>query len=124
MVIEARESSRVTWGNILPVVQITVCLGSLGAEVGEMAGEEEVVLGCNGKGVAHESSGIDDKSTSHGAGNTKKQAISTLLPIQTELEKSEILSSLCHPNVHLSVLLGIHHSSDGDTEVGDGAPEV
>lgn len=28
------------------------------------------------------------------------------------------------PNLHLSVLLCIHHSGDRDTEVGDGAPEV
>lgn len=27
-------------------------------------------------------------------------------------------------NVHLRVLLGVHHSSDGDTKVGDRAPEV
>lgn len=27
-------------------------------------------------------------------------------------------------SVHFRVLLGVHHSSDGDTEVGDRAPEV
>lgn len=27
-------------------------------------------------------------------------------------------------SVHLRVLLGVHHGSDGDTEVGDWAPEV
>jgi hypothetical protein len=27
-------------------------------------------------------------------------------------------------NVHLRVLLGVHHSRNGDTEVGDRAPEV
>lgn len=27
-------------------------------------------------------------------------------------------------SVHFRVLLGVHHSSDGDTKVGDRAPEV
>lgn len=27
-------------------------------------------------------------------------------------------------NVHFGILLGVHHGRNGDTEVGDGAPEV
>jgi hypothetical protein len=27
-------------------------------------------------------------------------------------------------DVHFGVLLGVHHGRNGDTEVGDGAPEV
>lgn len=38
----------------LPVVEVSVCLGGLCAEVDEMATEEEVVLGGDGHGVAHE----------------------------------------------------------------------
>lgn len=35
-----------------------------------MAGEQEVVLGGDGKRVAHEGSGVDDQSTGHGTGDT------------------------------------------------------
>lgn len=65
-----RISSDMHWGNVLPVVQITVSLGSLGAEVGQVAGKEKVVLRCDGEGVAHESTSIDEKGSSHGTRDT------------------------------------------------------
>lgn len=60
-------------GNILPVVQITVCLGSLSAKVGQVAGEKEVVLGGDSEGVAHEGSGVDNQGTGHGSGDTTRR---------------------------------------------------
>lgn len=60
----------ISGSNVLPVVEITVSLGSLGTEVGQVAGEQEVVLGGDGKRVAHEGSGVDDQSTGHGTGDT------------------------------------------------------
>lgn len=59
-------SSDMYWGNALPVRQIPVSLGSLGAEVGQVAGKEKVVLGCDGEGVAHESTSVNEKGSSHG----------------------------------------------------------
>lgn len=52
-------------GNALPVVQVAVALGHLGAEVEGVAGEEEVVLGLDGEGVAHEGGGVDGQGTGH-----------------------------------------------------------
>lgn len=60
-------------GNALPVVEEPVSLGSLGTEVGQVAGEEEVVLGGDGEGVAHESGGVDDQGAGHGAGDTAQK---------------------------------------------------
>lgn len=59
-----------SWVNALPVGQVPVTLGSLSSEVGQVAGEKEVVRGRNGEGVAHESSGIDDQGAGHRAGDT------------------------------------------------------
>jgi hypothetical protein len=60
-------------GNILPVVQVTVPLGGLSTEVGQVAGEKEVVLRCDGKGVAHEGDSVDDQGTGHRAGDAAKR---------------------------------------------------
>lgn len=38
--------------------------------------------------------------------------------------KAQIEGTEGSGSVHLRVLLGVHHGSDGDTEVGDRAPEV
>ena len=62
--------------NILPVVEITESLGSLGAEVGQVACEEEVVLGGDSEGVAHEGGSVDNEGTGHGAGDAVKMKIS------------------------------------------------
>lgn len=56
--------------DVLPVVQVAVSLSQLGGEVDGVAGEQEVVLGGDGKGVAHESSRVDNESTGHLAGDT------------------------------------------------------
>lgn len=60
-------------GNALPVGQIPVSLGSLGTEVGQMAGEEEVIFGRDGERVAHESSGVNCESASHGSGDAAQR---------------------------------------------------
>lgn len=57
-------------GNVLPVVEVAVCLCTLSTEVGQVASEEEVVRRSDGEGVAHEGSGIDNQSTGHRAGDT------------------------------------------------------
>ena len=45
--------------NVLPVLGIPVSLDELGVEVDKVAGEQEVVFGCDGHGVAHEGSGVE-----------------------------------------------------------------
>lgn len=55
--------------DILPVIQVSVSLYGLRSKVDRMAGEQKVVLGPDGKGVAHECCGVDDKGAGHGAGN-------------------------------------------------------
>ena len=49
-----------------------------------MASEEEVVLGGDGKGVAHESSGVNDESTGHGAGDTRMKLLVRSLSLNPE----------------------------------------
>ena len=46
-------------------VEVAVTLGELGAGVNEVAGEQEVVAGGDGEGVAHEGEGVDGKGTGH-----------------------------------------------------------
>jgi hypothetical protein len=92
-----------------------------------MAGEEEVVLGGDGEGVAHEGGSIDDQSSGHGAGDTVertrlKDGFTSMLT-ERRIERVEMLFGILL-NVHFGVLLGVHHGRDGDTEVGDRAPEV
>lgn len=55
--------------DILPVIQVPISLYGLRRKVDRVAGEEEVVLGRDGEGVAHECCGVDDESAGHGAGN-------------------------------------------------------
>lgn len=55
---------------VLPVLNVAVTLGSLCAEVDQVASEEKVVPGLNGHGVAHESRAVTDKSGGHGTGDT------------------------------------------------------
>lgn len=55
---------------VLPVLDVAVTLGSLCAEVDQVASEEEVVPGLNGHGVAHEGGAVTDKSCGHGTGDT------------------------------------------------------
>jgi hypothetical protein len=68
-----RNPRGISWGNALPVRQIPVSLGSLGAEVGQVAGKEKVVLGCDGEGVAHESASVDKQGSSHSTGDTAQK---------------------------------------------------
>jgi hypothetical protein len=127
-----RHKGLIFGGNVLPVVEITVSLGRLSAKVGQVASEEQVVSGCDSEGVAHECSGVNDKSTSHGAGDTVNEAISTqsleqiIAAIYHRNNRDKRLSGIkgSKINIHLSILLRVHHSGDGDTEVRDGAPEV
>lgn len=57
-------------GNVLPVVEVAVCLCALSAEVGQVASEEEIVRRSDGEGVAHEGSSVNDQGTGHGTGDT------------------------------------------------------
>jgi hypothetical protein len=65
------EGGREDWGqNLLPVVEVAVCLCALSAEVGQMASEEEIVRRSDGEGVAHEGGSVNDQGTGHGTGDT------------------------------------------------------
>lgn len=116
-------------GNELPVCQVPVSLGSLSTKVGQVASEKEVVLGRDGKGVAHEGGSVDNQGAGHRAGDTveRKSVSTSSLEIESHnwdsLCEIEVMS-LRRWNVHLRVLLGVHHSRNGNTEVGDWAPEV
>lgn len=55
--------------DILPVIQVPISLYGLRSEIDRMAGEEEVVLGRDGEGVAHECCGVDGEGAGHGAGD-------------------------------------------------------
>lgn len=55
---------------VLPVLNVAVTLGSLCAEVDQVASEEEVVPRLNGHGVTHECAAVTDESCGHGAGDT------------------------------------------------------
>lgn len=59
----------------LVVLHPSVALGELCALVDEVAEEEEVVLGGDGKGVAHESCGVDAKGAGHGTGDPVPEKI-------------------------------------------------
>lgn len=56
--------------NILPVIHPTVALGQLGAEIGELAGEQKIIFGRNSERVTHERRGVYSKCASHCAGDT------------------------------------------------------
>lgn len=56
--------------NALPVREITVSLGSLSTEVGQVAGEQKVVLGSDSQSVTHEGTGVKDQSAGHGTRDT------------------------------------------------------
>lgn len=55
--------------NILPVVKVAVSLSTLGGEVNGVTSEEEVVLGGDGEGIAHEGTRVDNKGAGHLAGD-------------------------------------------------------
>lgn len=63
---------------VLPVLHVTVALGSLCAKVDQVATEEEVVPGSDGHGVAHEGGAVADKSGGHGAGNAVVEVLVSL----------------------------------------------
>lgn len=44
---------------VLPIVDVPISLRQLRSEIDEMASEQEVVLGADGEGVAHECSGVE-----------------------------------------------------------------
>lgn len=56
--------------DVLPVVEVSVSLGSLCAKVDEVAAEEEVVHGGDGHGVAHECGRVTAESEGHGSRDT------------------------------------------------------
>jgi hypothetical protein len=55
---------------VLPVLNVTVTLGSLCTKVDHVASEEKVVPGLDGHGVTHESRAVTDKSCGHGTRDT------------------------------------------------------
>lgn len=56
--------------NVLPVVEVSVCLSSLCAKVDEVAAEEEVVYRGDGHGVAHECGRVTAEGKGHGSRDT------------------------------------------------------
>jgi len=113
---------------VLPVLNVAVTLGSLCAEVDQVATEEEVVPRLHSHGIAHECAAVTDKSCGHGAGDTVI-VILVSLPIQSDLPvykaRAHRIATTCHLlDVHLGVFLGVHDGRNGDTEVGGRAPEV
>lgn len=56
--------------NILPVIHPAITLRQLGAEIGCLASEQKIVLGCDSKRVAHERHGVYRKRAGHRAGDT------------------------------------------------------
>lgn len=68
--LHSKLSSNMAGVYVLPVLDVTVTLGSLCAKVDHVASEEEVVSRLNSHGVAHESSAVTDKSCGHGTGDT------------------------------------------------------
>lgn len=57
-----------TTAPVVPV-KVAVSLRQLRALIDEVAGEEEIVLGRHGEGVAHEGRGVNAEGEGHGAGN-------------------------------------------------------
>lgn len=104
--------------NILPVVQESVALGNLGGKVDQMAAEKQVVLGRYGERVAHEGPRVHDESTGHCSRDTRHTRSVCNLHLPRRKMKKAV------SNVHVRVFLCVHHSSDGDTKVGDGTPEI
>jgi hypothetical protein len=66
----SRPQPDVERGYVLPVLNVAVTLGSLCAEVDQVASEEEIVSRLNGHGVTHECAAVTDESCGHGAGDT------------------------------------------------------
>lgn len=60
--------------NSLPVVEVTVTLDGLGAKVGHVTSEEEVVLGSDGERVAHEGGSVDEQAAGHGTGDAAEKS--------------------------------------------------
>lgn len=121
--------------HILPILQISVSLSKLGGEVDRMATKEKVVLGCNGEGVAHENSRVDDQSAGHVSGDAV--CFQRYLRLVLDLECSQLRNrhmwngeenktkeKKTKNSIHLGILLCIHHGSDGDAEIRYGAPEI
>ena len=57
------------------VVQVSVALRELRGAVDDVAREEEVVLGGNGKGVSRKNTRVDGKGTSHLARDPKVRVL-------------------------------------------------
>ena len=110
------------------MLNVAVTLGSLCAEVDQVATEEEVVPRLNGHGVAHECAAVTDKSCGHGTGDTVV-GILVSFTVQADLlgvhrARATNRRDMILLNIHLGVFLGVHDGRNGDTEVGGRAPEV
>lgn len=109
------------------MLNVAVTLGSLCAEVDQVASEEEVVPRLNGHGVAHECAAVTDESCGHGTGDT---VVGTLVSftVQSDLlvytARATIRRNMALLDVHLGVFLSVHDGRNGNTEVGGRAPEV
>lgn len=86
-----------------------------------MASEEEVVLWRDGKGVAHEGGRVDYKCAGHLAGDTVR--IPRLVFSGSE-KKKFVSGNTSELNIQFRILLRVHHSRNGNSEVGDGSPEI
>ena len=115
-------------GQLLAAAHVVVVdeaehLGELRAAVDHVAGEEEVVGGSDGQAIASEGDGVDAQGTGHGSGN----------PVIGKGQYTEISgdgplrrtwSGVGFVDAQFGTLEGVHDSGNGDTEVGDGTPEV
>lgn len=63
---------------VLPMVDVSVTLHDLRRKVDGVAAEEEVILGLDGKSVAHEDGRVANESSSHTTGDTSRRKSSWL----------------------------------------------
>lgn len=109
------------------MLNVAVTLGSLCAEVDQVASEEEVVPRLDSHGVTHERAAVTDKSCGHGAGDTVVGILVSFSPVRPSgIRQARVANrnDLLLLDVHLGVFLGVHDGRNGDTEVGGRAPEV
>jgi hypothetical protein len=96
-----------------------------------VAEEEQVVLGGDGEGVAHEGRRVDAEGEGHWAGDP----VIAVIVVSMGVLRGRV-SGGCRDkargrvreggedNVQVGALLGVHDGCDGNAEVGDGTPEI
>lgn len=120
----------------MPILYVAVPLCDLRCEVDGVAGEEEVVLGCDGEGVSHEDGGVAGQGQSHFAGDAVEVeesascsrvlsggATKSMLRLERPVCSAHILRVLAR-GLHVRVLLCVRNSCDGYPKVRRRSPEV